>query len=94
MTKENAGVGDKGEYAELLSIGVDPDKQGGGVGKKMLLALEEEVAQRGGVKLSLTTDYENNEKAVGFYHSLGYDEWYVCVTYPNRRMYRMIKPLK
>ena len=94
MTKENADVGDKGEYAELLSIGVDPDKQRGGVGKMMLLALEEEVAQRGGNKLSLTTDYENNEKAVGFYHSLGYNEWYDFVTYPNRRMYRMIKQLK
>lgn len=94
MTKENADVGDKGEYAELLSIGVDPTKQGGGVGKKMLLALEEEVAQRGGTKLSLTTDYKNNEKAVGFYHSLGYNEWYDFVTYPNRRMYRMIKQIE
>lgn len=93
MTKENTDVGDKGEYAELLSIGVDPEKQGGGVGKKMLLALEEEVAQRGRIKLSLTTDYENNEKAIGFYHSLGYYEWYDFVTYPNRRMYRMIKEL-
>lgn len=93
MTKENAGMGDKGEYSELLSIGVDPDRQGGGVGKKMLLALEEEVSKRGGTKLSLTTDYENNGKAVGFYHSLGYNEWYDFVTYPNRRMYRMIKQL-
>lgn len=94
MTKENAEAGDKGEYAELLSIGVDPDKQGGGVGKRMLLALEEEVAQRGGTKLSLTTDYENNEDTVGFYQSLGYNEWYNFVTYPNRRMYRMINQLK
>ena len=91
MTKENADVGDKGDYAELLSIGVDPNKQGGGVGKKMLIALEEEVNRRGGTKLSLTTDYVNNEKAIGFYHSLGYEVWYDFVTYPNRRMYRMIK---
>ncbi len=91
MTKENADVGDKGDYAELLSIGVDPNKQGGGVGKKMLIALEEEVNRRGGTKLSLTTDYVNNEKAIGFYHSLGYEAWYDFVTYPNRRMYRMIK---
>lgn len=94
MSKENADAGDKGEYAELLSIGVDPTKQGGGVGKKMLVALEEEVAQRGGTKLSLTTDYNDNEKAIGFYHSLGYKEWYDFVTYPNRRMYRMIKELE
>ena len=94
MTKENADVGDKGEYAELLSIGVDPEKQGGGVGKKMLIALEEEVTHRGGTKLSLTTDYESNEQAIGFYHSLGYKDWYDFVTYPNRRMYRMIKQLE
>ena len=94
MAKENADVGDKGEYAELLSIGVDPEKQGGGVGKKILIALEEEVACKGGMKLSLTTDYEKNEKAIGFYHSLGYMEWYDFVTYPNRRMYRMIKQIE
>lgn len=93
LSKENPDVGDKGEYAELLSIGVDPNKQGGGAGKKMLVALEEEVKQRGAVKLSLTTDYENNEKAIGFYRSLGYNEWYDFVTFPNRIMYRMIKEL-
>lgn len=94
LSKENSDVGDKGEYAELLSIGVDPNKQGGGAGKKMLLALEEEVKQKGGAKLSLTTDFDDNEKAIGFYRSLGYNEWYNFVTFPNRRMYRMIKELK
>lgn len=94
FSKENPNIGDKGEYAELLSIGVDPNKQGGGAGKKMLLALEEEVKERGGSKLSLTTDYENNEKAIGFYHSLGYNEWYDFMTFPKRRMYRMLKQLK
>lgn len=94
LSKENPDVGDKGEYAELLSIGVDPNKQGGGAGKKMLIALEEEVKQKGGAKLSLTTDYEDNDKTIGFYHSLGYNEWYDFVTFPNRRMYRMIKQLK
>lgn len=94
LSKENPDVGDNGEYAELLSIGVDPNKQGSGAGKKMLLALEEEVKERGGSKLSLTTDYENNEKAIGFYHSLGYNEWYDFLTFPNRRMYRMLKQLK
>ena len=93
LSKENPDVGDNGEYAELLSIGVDPNRQGGGVGKKMLIALEEEVKERGGCKLSLTTDYEYNEKAIGFYHSLGYNEWYDFVTFPNRRMYRMMKQI-
>lgn len=93
LSKENPDVGDKGEYAELLSIGVDPNKQGGGAGKKMLLALEDEVQKKGGSKLSLTTDYEDNEKAIGFYHSLGFNDWYDFVTFPNRRMYRMIKQI-
>ena len=93
MSKEDSSVGDNGEYAELLSIGVDPNKQGGGAGKKILLALEEAVKEKKGTKLSLTTDFENNEKAIGFYHSLGYQEWYDFVTFPNRKMWRMIKEL-
>lgn len=93
MSKENPEVGDKGNYAELLSIGVDPNKQGGGVGKQLLLALEREVISRGGLTLSLTTDYDNNTKAISFYRSLGYKEWYDFVTFPNRRMYRMVKQL-
>lgn len=93
MSKEDSSVGDNGEYAELLSIAVDPTVQRSGAGKAMLLELENEIKKKGGEKLSLTTDYENNEKAIGFYKSLGYTEWYDFTTYPNRRMYRMIKQL-
>ena len=94
FSKEDSNVGDKGEYAELLSIGVDPNVQRSGAGKAMLLALEDEVKKRGGIRLSLTTDFNDNEKAIGFYHSLGYKEWYDFVTYPNRRMYRFIKEIQ
>jgi Acetyltransferases len=94
FSKEDSNVGDKGEYAELLSIGVDPNVQRSGAGKAMLLALEEEVKKRGGKQLSLTTDFYENEKAIGFYHSLGYKKWYDFVTYPNRRMYRLIKGIQ
>lgn len=94
FSKEDSNVGDKGEYAELLSIAVDPNAQRSGAGKSMLLALEEEVKKRGGQQLSLTTDFNENEKAIGFYHSLGYREWYDFVTYPNRRMYRLIKDIQ
>jgi ribosomal protein S18 acetylase RimI-like enzyme len=93
FSKESAKEGDTGDYAELLSIGVDPDVQGSGAGKLLLKSLETEVKKRNGQKLSLTTDYYDNEKAVGFYHALGYQEWYDFVTYPQRRMYRMIKSL-
>ena len=66
---------------------------GSGIGKKLLIATEEDVAKHNS-KISLTTDYYNNEKTIGFYHSLGYQDYYEFVTYPDRRMYRMIKNLK
>ena len=78
FSKEDADHGDTGDYAELLSIGVDPNVQRSGAGKQ----------------LSLTTDYDDNDKAIGFYRALGYHEWYDFVTYPQRRMYRMIKTLQ
>lgn len=93
MSKEELSQGDDGQYAELLSIGVDPTVQRSGGGTAMLKALEKEVKARGGKKLSLTTDFNDNEKAIGFYKSLGYESWYDFVTYPDRRMYRMIKEL-
>ena len=93
LSKAKADINDDGHYAELESIGVTPNCQGKGVGKNLLLALEEEVRRRGGQKLSLTTDYYNNEKTISFYNALGYTVWYDFVTYPNRRMYRMIKTL-
>ena len=89
----DSGIEDKGEYAELYSIAVSPDCQGGGVGKKLLLKTEEDVKAHN-VAISLTTDYYNNDKTIGFYHSLGYEDYYEFVTYPNRRMWRMIKKLK
>ena len=85
-------VEDKGEYAELYSIAVKPENQGGGIGKKLLIATEEDVAKHNS-KISLTTDFYNNEKTIGFYHSLGYQDYYEFVTYPDRRMWRMIKVL-
>ena len=36
----------------------------------------------------------NNGKAIGFYHSMGYETMYEFVTFPNRKMYRLIKTLK
>lgn len=94
MSKEESSQGDKGQYAELLSIGVDPTVQRSGGGTAMLKSLEEEVKARGGKNLSLTTDFNDNEKAIFFYKSLGYESWYDFVTYPNRRMWRMMKVLK
>jgi len=90
---KTASIEDKGEYSELLSIGVSNEKQGKGIGKKLLVQLENELKLRGCSQLSLTTDYYKNEKAIGFYKSLGYEIYYDFVAYPNRRMYRMIKKI-
>jgi len=84
---------DDGLYSELLSIGVDPNCQGKGVGKILLTVLESLLKDNNISKLSLTTDFYDNDKAISFYKSLGYSVFYDFVTYPNRRMYRMIKNL-
>lgn len=91
LTKKGEVVEDNEDYAELYSIGVSQDAQGKGVGK-LLLATSEKVMKEEGVKrVSLTTDYYNNDAAVGFYISMGYEVLYEFVAYPDRKMYRFIK---
>lgn len=93
LTKKGEGVEDNEDYAELYSIGVSKSAQGKGVGKKLLAKTEEVMKLEGVERVSLTTDYYNNENAVGFYHSMGYETLYEFVTFPNRKMYRLIKTL-
>ena len=93
LTKKGDSVEDYEDYAELYSIGVDSRQQGKGVGKKLLAKTEIVLKEEGVERVSLTTDYDNNESAVGFYHSMGYETLYEFVTYPNRKMYRFIKTL-
>lgn len=93
LTKKGEGVEDNEDYAELYSIGVSKSAQGKGVGKKLLAASEEILKKEGVRRVSLTTDFDHNEQAVGFYHSMGYETLYEFVTYPNRKMYRLIKTL-
>lgn len=94
MNKESddTTIDDKGDYAELYSIAVSPSCQGEGVGKKLLIATEEDVKKHND-RISLTTDYFNNDKTIAFYYALGYENYYEFVTYPERRMWRMIKRL-
>ena len=93
LTKKGSMVEDDEDYAELYSIGVDSHQQGKGIGKKLLTSTEEAMKEKGVKRLSLTTDYNNNEGAVGFYHSMGYETLYEFVAYPHRKMYRFIKTL-
>lgn len=93
FSKTNSKIVDNGLYAELLSIGVNPDYQNNGVGKILLKGLESTVLKMNEKKISLTTDCYNNEKAISFYKACGYYVWYDFMAYPKRKMYRMIKQL-
>lgn len=93
LSKKGENVIDNEDYAELYSIGVCKSAQGKGVGKMLLLKSEQVMKEEGVTRVSLTTDFDNNEQAVAFYHSMGYETFYEFITYPNRKMYRLIKTL-
>ena len=93
ITKKSEEVVDNEDYAELYSIGVLLEDQGKGVGKKLLYTTEAALKDEGVERVSLTTDYYNNESAVAFYHSMGYSTLYEFIAYPDRKMYRLIKEL-
>ena len=82
---------DDSNYAELLSIGVLPDKNGLGIGKNLLMEFESEVKKKGLHKITLTTDAEANENVLQFYKKSGYKVFYDFITYPNRKMFKLIK---
>jgi ribosomal protein S18 acetylase RimI-like enzyme len=93
LTKTLEEVGDDEDYAELYSIGTTAIVQGKGVGTKLIQQLEKQLKIRGVSKLSLTTDYVDNEAALCFYKKNGFSVLYEFVTYPNRKMYRLIKSI-
>ena len=84
---------DNGDYAELLSIGISSKYKGKGLGKLIIDHFENEVLNKGCKKLSLTTDFYNNDDVINFYKSKNYNVYYDFINYPNRRMYKMIKQL-
>ena len=84
---------DTQDYAEIGLIGVSPEYKGQGIGHRLFHAFEEDVKQRGATKISLTTDYYNNDNTLIAYKAWGFTVLYEFVTYPNRRMYRLIKTI-
>lgn len=93
FTKKSDKVSDDENYGELFSIGVRSDQQGKGIGKMLLYQTEMLLKEKSVKRLSLTTDSIDNESTLGFYRSMGYETLYEFVSYPNRRMCRMIKSL-
>lgn len=94
MSKTNSDVVDRGEYAELFSIGVSPGSQGKGVGSMLLTETECLVSKKGVSTISLTTDKNDNVSTISFYKRNGYEVMYEFTAFPNRPMYRFIKSIK
>jgi ribosomal protein S18 acetylase RimI-like enzyme len=88
---KSADTNDNGQYAELLSIGVLKFLKGKGIGKGLIERFEQELILRGCKQIVLTTDFFNNDDIINFYKKQGYDIYYEFVSYPNRRMNKMIK---
>ena len=94
---KNLGKGnvlsDKGNYAELLSIGMSPDQSGLGIGRNLLAKFENQVREKSINTITLTTDADSNENVLKFYKNSGYKIYYNFVTFPNRNMLKLIKKL-
>ena len=90
---KNSSIDDKGEYCEILSIAVSESDQGKGIGKKILSFVEEKLKKDKYNKLSLTTDFYNNEDVLNFYKKNGYKVLSEFYTYPKRKMYRLVKDI-
>lgn len=92
--KKEGNIEDIGDYAELYSIAVLNEKKGLGIGKGLLIEFENYLKKELIKKASLTTDFNSNDAVLGFYKSMGYDVYYEFITYPNRKMFRLIKNIK
>jgi ribosomal protein S18 acetylase RimI-like enzyme len=93
LSKKNSDVKDDENYAELFSIAVKNDNQGKGIGKHLLISTENVLKHENVEKLSLTTDYYNNNPTIAFYKSMNFNILYEFMTYPRRKMYRLVKNL-
>ena len=80
-------------YAELLSIAVIPELKGTGIGKQLLDMFCQEVQLKDIAGITLTTDAKKNDRVVSFYKKCSFVVDHDFITYPNRKMYRMIKVL-
>jgi ribosomal protein S18 acetylase RimI-like enzyme len=59
----------------ILSIGVHPQCQGLGLGRLLMKESEEEARRRGFAAMDLTV-HTNNQQAIRFYESLGWEKFY------------------
>lgn len=90
---KNNDKDDKGNYAELLSIGVLPDQNSFGIGQSLLVKFENQVREKDINTITLTTDADSNDSVLRFYKKSGYTVYYDFETFPNRKMLKLIKEL-
>jgi ribosomal protein S18 acetylase RimI-like enzyme len=79
------------ETGRLFQMAIEPDRQGTGLGTRLVRALEEEVGARGFREITLHA----RDTAVGFYARLGYLSFgapYVEVGIPHQNMRRALGP--
>ena len=62
-----------GRRANLWHLAVDPARQGRGLGRAMMEALEDVLRDMGVVKVTMFTVEMSNADVEGFYHRLGYE---------------------
>ena len=91
--RDDSQVSDPQEYAEIGLIGVLPQYKGQGIGRRLFGEFEAELKTRDVRRLSLTTDAENNADTLRAYRAWGFEVYYPFTSYPDRKMYRLIKNL-
>lgn len=92
--KDDKDVHDSQDYGEIGLIGISPSLKGKGIGHLLLQQVETELRDKEVDKLSLTTDYYENDNTLTAYKAWGFSIMYDFTTYPSRRMYRLIKNIK
>jgi ribosomal protein S18 acetylase RimI-like enzyme len=80
--------------ATLMSIAVDPNCQGYGVGRLLTHSFLKEAGRRGCEYVNLTTDAVNNDSTNQFYHSLGFELFRQYTTQEGRDMNEFLIQLK
>lgn len=89
--RDDETISDDQNYAEIGLIGVLPNQKGQGIGRQMLNKFEEILKEKGVMRLSLTTDAIDNENTLKSYEAWGFEVFYQFTSYPDRKMYRLIK---
>ena len=79
-TKVHTGGEGAADLGEVYAVGVDPEQQGGGLGRALTAAGINHLAEEGLEEVMLYVDADNTA-AVSLYESLGFERWHVDVMY-------------